>query len=29
MIRAWTAIDAFLQANVINKKPVATSASVR
>ena len=29
VLRAWTAIDAFLQANVINKKPVATSASAR
>jgi len=29
VLRAWTAIDGFLQANVINRKPVATSASAR
>jgi acetyl esterase/lipase len=27
VLRAWTAIDAFLQANVVNKKPVTTSAA--
>ena len=27
VLRAWTAIDAFLQANVTNKKPVTTSAA--
>jgi len=28
-LRAWSSIDAFVQANVVNKKPVSTSASVR
>jgi len=27
VLRAWTAIDSFLQANVVNKKPVTTSAA--
>ena len=27
MLRAWSSIDAFLQANVVNKKPVSTSAA--
>ena len=27
MLRAWTAIDAFLTTNVVNKKPVTTSAA--
>ena len=27
VLRAWTAIDAFLQTNVVNKKPVSTSAA--
>jgi hypothetical protein len=26
-LRAWTAIDAFLATNVVNKKPVTTSAA--
>ena len=29
VLRAWSAIDAFLQANVVNRKPVSTSASAR
>jgi hypothetical protein len=29
MLRAWSSIDAFLQANVVDKKPVSTSASAR
>jgi dipeptidyl aminopeptidase/acylaminoacyl peptidase len=27
VLRAWTAIDAFLTTNVVNKKPVTTSAA--